>query len=182
MTLKYTQEEIIARREARKQKRKDEKELAEIDEMRNQKPVNRITITIEWKKSRTWGSNPIAEATIGYKDGSFGRVGPFTCSGCGYDKESTVIARIFNTTLRYKLFTRLGVDSPYGMYYYNGVSKYESYKNHDGKTISYYHNPGYNGGVGTSCYYKIAEFIGGKFVHVASGNMFDVYEYTDGRI
>ena len=37
----------------------------------------------------------------------------------------------------------------------------------------------YNGGVGTSCYYDIARFIGGRFEHVAGGKTFDVFKYTD---
>jgi hypothetical protein len=37
----------------------------------------------------------------------------------------------------------------------------------------------YNGGVGTSCYYNVSEFIGGKFKCVASGKTFDVFEYWE---
>ena len=35
------------------------------------------------------------------------------------------------------------------------------------------------GGIGTNCYYKISEAIGGKFEHLASGKTFDGYKYTD---
>lgn len=44
---------------------------------------------------------------------------------------------------------------------------------------SYDMGRGYSGGIGTNCYYRIAEYIGGVFEHVAGGNMFDVYRYTD---
>lgn len=37
----------------------------------------------------------------------------------------------------------------------------------------------FEGGVGTSCYYSIAEFIGGKFENISSGKTFDVYQYTE---
>ena len=57
---------------------------------RSQKPVKSITITIEWKKSRTWGMNPNANAQVEYKDGTYD-TGSASASGCGYDKESTVI-------------------------------------------------------------------------------------------
>lgn len=174
-----TQEEIKSRREARKATRKEEKALAEIQKMKDQKPVKKLTITIEWKRSRMWGSNPSAEAEIAYHDGSFGRVGPFTRSGAGYDKESTVIADVFNAALRYKLFKKIKGEAPYGMYYHNGEAPKKTYEDREGKTVSYYDSPRYNGGVGTSCYYKIAEFIGGVFARVASGKTFDVYEYTD---
>lgn len=49
-----------------------------------------IRVEVNWKKSRTWGSNPTAEV---WADGytSYGPVG-----GCGYDKESTATAHAFN--------------------------------------------------------------------------------------
>jgi hypothetical protein len=33
--------------------------------------------------------------------------------------------------------------------------------------------------IGTSCYYNVSEFIGGKFKCVASGKTFDVFEYWE---
>jgi hypothetical protein len=39
--------------------------------------------------------------------------------------------------------------------------------------------PHFGGGIGTNCYYRICEYIGGKFEHIASGKTFDVYKYTD---
>lgn len=57
------------------------------------------------------------------------------------------------------------------MYYYNGVTRTEE--------NGYISTPSYNGGVGTSCYYKIAEFIGGKFENIANGKTFGVFKYTD---
>ena len=128
-----------------------------------------------------WGMNPHAEAKVEYHDGTFNRQDGFTASGCGYDKESTVIADIFNDFLLYKLYqSHKWTDSinqektnhPYGVYYYNGNvgEKHES---------GYIVKPSYNGGVGTSCYFNISEFIGGKFERVTSGKHFDVYTYID---
>lgn len=164
-----TEEEKIARREARKEAKKVAAKLAVVEAEKNQKPVKEITITIEWRKSRTWGSNPHAEAAVSFQDGSFERRNSYTASGCGYDKESTVIAQIFNDFLKYKLHTKIEGEPPYGMYY---------------GTTALSHIPdyvSYNGGVGTSCYYRIGEFIGGKFENIASGKTFDVYKYTDGQ-
>ena len=174
-----TKEEKTARSEARKQERKDKKSMTEIEAMKNQKPVDRVTITIEWSKSRIWGSNPRATANVAYKDGSFGNVGPFTCSGSGYDKESTVIAAVFNAVLLYKLFLSISGEAPYGVSYHGGEAPKETYEDKQGVKHSYYCIPYYNGAIGTNCYYRIAEFIGGTFTHVASGKMFDVYEYKD---
>jgi len=155
------------KREQRKKEREQAKQLAKVEAMKNQKPVNKIVISIEWKKSRMWGSNPHADATIYHKDGSIS-YGFAKCSGCGYDKESTVIADIFNNFLRYKLFGELvpindnltNNSKPYGIYL---------------DTIY----PHYSGGIGTNCYYDIAKAIGGKFEHTARGKSFDVFTYSE---
>lgn len=158
---RLTQEQKEANKLARQEARKQAKELAQLEAEKNQKEVAKITISIEWKKSRTWGSNPKCEAVVHFKDGSFDTSPVYTCSGCGYDKESTVIADVFNAYLKYKLH-RIGATDkhPYGIYL-----------REDWKT--------YNGGVGTSCYYRIAEFIGGTFEHTANGKTFDVFTYID---
>lgn len=163
---RLTPEQKEANKKARQEAKKAANELARIERQKNQKPVKRITISIEWKKSRMWGSNPHAEATIQHKDGSFS-YGSAKCSGCGYDKESTVIADIFNNFLRYKLYQEL--------------KPVEGFKNDNG--LPYGINLGqyrhYSGGIGTDCYYSIAKAIGGEFKRVATGKTFDVYEYTE---
>jgi hypothetical protein len=156
-----TKEEKEARLEARRMARKALKEQAKIEAEKNQPPINKMTITIEWRNSRMWGSNPYAEAIVVFKNGNSLRSETFTCSGCGYDKESTVIADLFNAFLKYKLYivNEDKAPTPYG--------------------ISAGNNKYYSGGIGTECYYKISEFIGGEFKRVASGKTFDVYEYND---
>ena len=183
MYVKMTEKEKLARREARKAARKEANQQAQIEAEKAQKPVKAMTITIEWKKSRTWGHNPNASVKVQYHDGTWGRFDGFKCSGCGYCKESTVIAQIFNHVLKYKLYQKHAwgddrttgdykANHPYGVYYYGGGAG----EKHEGGYIS---KPTYNGGVGTSCYRNIAEFIGGKFESVASGKSFDVFTYTD---
>jgi hypothetical protein len=162
--------ELTPRQIANRQK----KTLARIETEKNQKPVKEMLLTIEWVKSRTWGNNPRLEAGVSFKDGTFERSETFTCSGCGYDKESTVIAQAFNKYLKYKLWALTEeqikggntIPSPEGKAPY-GIANYSpEYRD-------------YSGGIGTSCYYKIAEYIGGKFEHIASGKTFDVYKYTE---
>lgn len=165
-----------AKLEARREAKKQAQELARIESEKNQKPVKSIIITIEWKRSQTWGSNPNCEAEINFQDGTFQRSPIYKASGCGYDKESTVIADVFNNYLKYKLWSlgiiqdnagngtsseRKGITTPYGVHCYTD--------NH----------PHFGGGIGTNCYYKIAEFIGGKFERISGGKTFDVYKYTD---
>lgn len=175
-----TEEQKKLRREAKELA----KELQRIENEKNQLPVNSITITIEWKKSRTWGANPHCEAQVSLKNGHFVRSEDYTCSGCGYDKESTVIADVFNAYLKYKIWNktieqckRADYDwkekggAPYGI----SAGSWRIFEGQDTR-IEY---RSFSGGIGTSCYKAIGEFIGGKFENVASGSTFDVFKYTD---
>jgi hypothetical protein len=172
----FSVEELVARRAARKLANLKIKEQARINLEKNQKPVRSIVISIEWKKSRVWSANPHASADVRYQDGTCTQRDGYTCSGCGYDKESTVIAEIFNDFLRYKLWEKkpalLETGAPYG------IRRGKEYTSPEG---NYYHGEtrSYSGGVGTSCYNQIAAFIGGVFRQVACGKTFDVYEYQD---
>lgn len=172
--MKLTEEEKKARKVARQQEREAAKELTRIESEKNQKPVKRMVINIEWKKSRIWGNCPRAYAELHFHDGSFHRTeDSYYASGCGYDKESTVIAEIFNDFMKYKLWNltpeqRKGGNgsgddgkAPYGIHVYSD------------------NRPHFGGGIGTNCYYAIAKYIGGEFKCLASGKTFDVYEYTD---
>jgi phenylpyruvate tautomerase PptA (4-oxalocrotonate tautomerase family) len=161
-----TIEEKATRKLERQQAKKEAKEIARIAAEKAQKPVKKITISIEWKKSATWGANPHCTASVHFKDGSYEDSPVYKASGCGYDKESTVIADVFNAYLKYKLWEKPEVDekAPYGLYLRGrGDNRYVSY----------------NGGVGTNCYYNIAEYIGGKFTRVATGKTYDAYTYTE---
>lgn len=169
--IKLTDEQKQANRDAKKAARLEVKEAARIEAEKNQKPVKSLTITIEWAKSRTWGSNPTAEGWIEYADGTFGHTIPAHASGCGYDKESTVIADVFNQCLKYKLW-QLSEEAVKGGHGSGdegkapyGISRYNNHRH-------------FSGGIGTGCYYKICEYLGGKFDHTASGKTFDVYTAT----
>jgi len=159
--MKLTTEQKTANKLARQEARQEAKKLAKIEREKNQKPVNEIRFSIEWKKSRMWGYNPHLTADCYHKDGTHTRV-QATASGCGYDKESQVIADAFNNLLKYKLYQYDNVNEekmPYGV-------RIGDYK-------------GFSGGIGVSCYYSIGEYIGGKFEKIASGKTFDAYKYTD---
>ena len=174
----------IEQKEANKLARKEAKELVnhllkkdaeskQIEQEKNGKVVKEMTITIEWVKSRMWGNNPNASVRISFMDGTFINKGGYKCSGYGYDKESTVIAEIFNDFLKYELWNRIetikankGEKSvvPYGVsaWIENDVER----------------GVDFGGGIGVSCYTRISEFIGGKFENISSGKAFDVYKFT----
>jgi hypothetical protein len=156
---RLTPEQKEANKLARQEARKEAKRLAKIEAERNQKPVKSIDFSIEWKKSRTWGNCPRLDAFVIYKDGTTDRLSAYA-SGCGYDKESTVLADVFNSVLKYKIYQiPEGANLPYGI-------RADLYK-------------GFSGGIGVNCYYEIGKAIGGTFVRTATGKTFDAYKYTD---
>ncbi len=131
-----------------------------IESFKNQKPVKEIAIEIFWKKSKTWGLNPHAEVTVLFKDNTRIFQNGYFASGCGYDKESTVIAEIFNDFLRYKLYRKRNRNNvPYGV----NFSDYGHY---------------FSGGIGVSCYYEIAKYLGGKMTCLYNSSEIDIYKVS----
>jgi hypothetical protein len=181
--MKLTQEEKEARKLARQKAHKQAQVEAKIKEEREQRPVKQLTIALEWKKSRMWGMNPHGSVKVEYMDGDFERSEGFTCSGCGYDKASTVVAQVFNRYLKYKLWSktieackrsdydwRTKGGAPYGV---------EARKYTTRDTEVEVEHRYYGGGIGVNCYRDISEFIGGNWEVVASGDSFNVYRWTE---
>jgi len=155
--MKLTQEQKEANKLARQEKRQQEKKEAKILAEKNQKPVDYINFSIEWSKQ----GNPTCEAVIRYTDGASDRI-TARAGGGGYCKESTVIAEIFNATMKYKLY-ELEVGKLFNLPY--GINSYNN-------------SHCFAGGVGASCYYDISKFIGGEFQKLASGKAYDAYKLT----
>lgn len=124
--------------------------------------VKRLEIDIEWKKSQTWGNCPRASVRWETADGEWHYDDNMAyASGCGYDKESTVVAACCNRILCGMLWRKRNTkkEVPYGV-----------------KLNLWF--PYFEGGVGMSCYYRIAEFLGGKLENVDSGKNYDKYVFT----
>lgn len=153
--MRLSAEQKAANKVARQEQKAIAKKFAQIEADKNQKPVNYITFAIEWSKA----GHPTCTAWVHYKDGTAQQV-TAKAGGYGYCKESTVIANIFNASLKYRIYQLTDFDKvPYG--------------------VNLYHDRFYfAGGVGTSCYYEISKFIGGKFERVASGKTFDAFKFT----
>jgi hypothetical protein len=190
--MKLTPEQKAANLQERRKLKEATKEFNDYIREATQKPVKRIKITIDWVRSYTWGNNPHLEAEVYYHDGSTDSM-TAKCSGCGYDKESTVIADVFNHFLKYKLWTK-----PYAELRNGDASN--NYSSNGGRIEDIAKNPipygitsgryetrlgniiehrGFSGGIGTNCYYAISQFIGGTFKNIASGKKYDVFEYED---
>lgn len=134
-------------------------------------------VSVEWKKSNTFGYNPHAtiDALTVAADGAqeytttTGRA-----SGCGYDKQSAAIAEAFNASPAILKVL------------YNAEEKRlkwrESRKQSRRDFIGYGSGssarPYFEGGCGVSVFYKIFESCGYTFEQVASGKTFDAYNIT----
>ena len=159
----------IEKAEARKAIREAVKLQKRIDEIKAQPKLESLTITIEWKKSKTWGMNPHATGEAITKDG-FRLVGTAKASGYGYCKRSTVIADLFNQFLRHKLYdqkilNRFGFfGRPYGI----SLPK-------EGEEWLHC----FEGGIGEGCYRQISEAIGGAWECVAHTDSVEVYQYKE---
>jgi hypothetical protein len=124
-----------------------------------------LEIEIEWRKSNTWGFCPVASMRWKDANGWHYEERAAYASGCGYDKESTVVAKCCNKVLSGMLWRKKNTrkNIPYGISLANTFF------------------PRFDGGVGMSCYYRIASFLGGKLEHVASGKTYDKYIFTFGK-
>lgn len=161
--------------DTRQQRATERKEIREgvkyqkrVEEVKAQPKLESLTITIEWKKSRMWGSNPHATGEARTTEG-MRLVGTATASGCGYCKRSTVIADLFNQFLRHKLYdsavlARLAIKKPYGMSFPKNGQKWL---------------PCFEGGIGEGCYRQISEAIGGAWECVAYTDNVEVYQYKE---
>lgn len=157
--LKWKEQENYTERRLRNYLAKEnerEREKAE------QPAVKRLRVQIEWHKSRTWGNCPRLEFWLDLVNGQRIYGDGITCSGCGYDKESTVVAEVFN---RHCI----------GM----AIRKWKRNKKKQipyGLRLGDY--PYFEGGVGIECYKSIAEYLGGKMEHTFCGRTMDEYLFT----
>jgi len=146
-----------------------EREVKHINTVGNAGKLISVRITVEWKRSQTWGANPTAEAWCSYidKDGNqnsnYAKSG--SIGGCGYDKGSTAVAEClnqFNEVLKL-LYT----------------AKEKNVTSKNGELLGYGSGygilPQIEGGVGVSCYPRIFEPLGYSFKTIAGGKSFDVY-------
>lgn len=138
--------------------------LSELDFNQNLQPINELIINVEWKKNNTWGSNPTATARVL----NVGFISSGSISGCGYDKQSTAVARILNEVPQFKKLL------------FELKNKNADKKNHEvfGYGSGYGILPSFEGGVGVSCYNSIFNKIGYKFETVTSSKNFDVFKIS----
>ena len=132
-------------------KERDEK-LEKLTKIEQAEDIEQIKISVEWKNSRAWGSNPHVEISAYSSNGC--DTAKATASGCGYDKESQAIAEALNSIngVRKLLIEKLDYineKKPYGINQYNII-------------------PAFSGGVGTDCFTSFFKDIGWKVTEMHS--------------
>lgn len=133
-------------------------------------------ISVEWKRSRTWGANPTAKLIMA------GSRTTGSASGCGYDKESAAIAEALNENpaalaMLYDLAEKALCEgkSPASKTACTGFNWSNALPYGSGYTVL----PYFEGGVGSSCYWEMFKQAGYIARCVGSGKMYDCYEVKE---
>lgn len=162
--LKQLKEYLIERSTKKTEKQIAEKR-AKMQRIMEAKAVKSIVISVEWKPSRMWGSNPKAEAKVCFEDGYCELFNSGSIGGCGYDKLSTAVAEVLR---QIDGITKL-------MYAIRNKNTKKELRDLFGYGAGYGLLPRIEGGVGVNCYPRIMEKIGFTFKTTASGKSFDVF-------
>jgi hypothetical protein len=131
-----------------------------------------LIVSIEWTKSRMWGSNPRALTNFGFEGSSIG--------GCGYDKTSTATAGALNSDKR---ILKLMYTIKNEFLAYNQkttLSQNEINQKLFGYGAGYSILPAFDGGVGVSCHQSICEQIGLKMRSISDTKTSNVYIVSKG--
>ena len=131
-----------------------------LDALSVELPKN-IRIEVTWKKSQTWGANPIAAVWADFYLGESRSVG-----GCGFDKESTAIAEPFN---RSKQMAKIAIIAKFVDIKYKNMGWKEKHEKgiftySYGVRFSIFNNNGiyWEGGVGASSFMNCIKTAGYK--------------------
>lgn len=137
--------------------------LAKLEKYENAQDIERVKISVEWKKSAMWGNNPHVELSAYSCNNCYTSVS--TASGCGYDKESQAVANALDEIYGIRKLLIENLDyikekKPYGINLYGNI-------------------PSFSGGVGVECYRSFFEAIGWKWEEM-HGKTYDCYILTRG--
>ena len=135
-----------------------DKELKNLERIEQAQDIELIKISVEWKNSRIWGSNPHVELSAYSSNNCY--TANSTASGCGYDKQSQAIAEAMNSVygIRKLLIEKLDYineKKPYGINQYGII-------------------PAFSGGVGTNCFTSFFKDIGYTVTEM-HGETYDSY-------
>ena len=154
-------DKVYARFMARLDKRVKEDERCFLD-IYNTANTDGFTVVVEWKRNKTWGSNPRVTINDNGKEYSG------YASGCGYDKKSTAVAEALNKdpAIRRALYREqaLNIDETNEKIFGYGVTGFL---------------PQFSGGVGMSSILSCLSRLDFHCNHVSTSST-DVYTFERG--
>lgn len=174
--------ELATIREQKQISKKEEMTLRKMRAAENAPDLSYCSITVEWSKSSTWGSNPTA--TVRTNTGVYSG----HASGCGYGKESAAVAEALNqcpAVLKMLYIQKeKGLKTPPKKGRPMTPLVDEAHEKREARTSNnsiigygsgYGTLPYFEGGVGVSCFRSIFEKCGFKWTNTSSGKTFDSY-------
>lgn len=168
------QKEIILKKYIKQSDKKKEKILKKLQTVEEVDIIpKRIDINVNWKKSATWGANPTAESWTNY-----GYFESSSIGGCGYDKESTATAEVFNQDK--SILKLLYIE--FEKYLKKNKTMLKHKGNINGREFceygcSCYYLPEFDGGVGFNSHRWILEKLGYKCIAESHPRMADTYHF-----
>lgn len=149
--------------------------LAKLQAVQVAPVLGSLNISVEWKRSKTWGANPTATITAYSTNGGY--IGEYTgtASGCGYDKESAAVASALNQCYSVLQVLYIAEENRLKM---RRKAEEKTRRQIIGYGSGYDVLPGFEGGVGVSCFETIFKNCGYKFHRSGTGKMFDCYTVT----
>lgn len=160
---------LMIKKATKNYNKKLSEKIQHIDDVASAPDLKDATLSIEWKRSYMWGNNPTCDAKINtsnhYEYYSSGSIG-----GCGYDKQSTSVAKALNQCKSVLKELYKVKNKP------ENINK----NNHDifGYGSGYGFLPYIEGGAGCECYNRIFNTCGFEFKSSASGKTFDAWTIT----
>ena len=147
------------------------KEFERVERAESVEPSPFIEICVNWKDSRTWGANPLAEVRTNKNLFESSRV-----TGCGYDKRSTATADALNQSAQVKAVLFNILEKQPQKVIKNILCQHTKHHKADPTATDYqsrhifgygvfagwYKLPRFEGGVGFSCHRSILERCGYK--------------------
>ena len=142
-----------------------------IEEVNNSKDFGgEFIITVEWRASRMWRSNPKSFTNYGFESRSIG--------GCGYDKLSTATAEALNSHLPFLKLLYTEKDKKIKNFLEENKDK--DAKNGFNREVLGYGSgynilPHFEGGVGVSCHMSILKNLGIEMRQITDAKNTDVF-------
>jgi hypothetical protein len=168
-------------------------ELFNISQAPDWSDEHELVVSIEWRPSRMWRANPKAFTNYGFESRSIG--------GCGYDKQSTAVAKALNShlplikllcvlkeevlkqhkgeKLKREYYSKEGAEKVYKT---EVKSEHDLTREYVGYGSGYGVIPRFEGGVGVSCHQSICERLGLRMEHISNMSSSDVFVIKKAKV